>query len=218
MFRHICKQFQVSIAILLVFSMFAEMPLSLYQARNMNTVSIQMQTLYRSESEETDDEIGRSLTELVGNALDRGKAPSSAVVVRADRIDIIPLGVLIRSRIHVGAFLGGLSRSELAGAGPILCVGVMGRFTWRRHPSDDGMPVGMVFLEWSDGRWWHWRAICGTELGSVIEDTATLDKAADGLPKPSSLGGWWSLGRRRNLNVKLAPRAKADPKAVGPVQ
>ena len=184
----------------------------------MNTLPIQMQTIYRPAAEESDDDLGRDVVALVRNALSRGSAPGSALVIRNGRLDIIPMGPLVQKKVHIGAFLAGLSRSELTDSGVVLAVGVMGRFRWRYTPEKPQVPVVMVFIEWPDGRWWHWRAVIDQDNQSIREDTATMHRAEDGLPKPRSLGGWWSLGRRRNLRVKLAPRKKEGPKAVGPVQ
>ena len=177
-----------------------------------------MQTIYRPEGEDSDDVVGRDITALVRNALARGAAPGSALVLRAGRLDIIPMGPLVQKKVHIGAFLAGLSRSVLTEAGGAMAVGVMGRFRWRYAPNKEQVPVVMVFIEWPDGRWWHWRAVIDESNKAVREDTATLHRAEDGLAKPRSLGGWWSLGRRRKLNVKLAPRQKPGPEAVGPIQ
>ena len=183
----------------------------------MTTLPIQIQTLFRKEDDASDDATGRNMSALVRNALARGRAPGSAVVLRGGRIDIIPMGPLIRNRVHIGAFLGGLTRSEMADAGRVDVVGIIGRFKWRRNNEGPGLSVAMVFLEWPDGRWWHWRAIIDEEGEAVLPDTETVHRAEDGLPKPRSLGGWWSLGRRRKLNVTLSPREAPEPKPVGAV-
>jgi hypothetical protein len=184
----------------------------------MNTLPIQMQTLHRGKWPDDDDDIGRELTALVRNAVTKGRAPGSVVVFRAGRLDIIPMGPLIQNRVHMGAFIGGMTRSRLEEAGSVDIVGVMGRFRWRPNGKDEGVAVAMVFLEWPDGRWWHWRAVIDPAAGGLREHSELLHRAEEGLPKPRSLGGWWSLGRRRSLSVQLSPRTPTPPKAVGPVQ
>ena len=94
----------------------------------MSTLPIQMQTIYRPEGEDSDDVVGRDITALVRNALARGAAPGSTLVLRAGRLDIIPMGPLVQKKVHIGAFLAGLSRSVLTEAGGAMAVGVMGVF------------------------------------------------------------------------------------------
>lgn len=184
----------------------------------MHTVSIKIQTLHRRPEQECDAETFRQLSALVRTGLQKGHAPGSAVAIRESRIDIIPLAPLATAKVHMGAFMAGLTRSRLDGHDEPIAVGLLGRFTWRRGNKGTGLPVGMVFLEWPDGRWWHWRVGLEGDAGRMLEDSETLDQAEDGLPKPRSLGGWWSLGRRRNLSMDFTQQNPALSKPVGPVQ
>lgn len=184
----------------------------------MNKVSIQMQTLYRRSAVGDDDQTGRELVELVRNALQRGRAPGAAVVFRENRMDIIPFGPLVRAKVHIGTFIAALTRAEVDDAAPPQCVGIVGRFNWKHKGKGTGVPVAMVFLEWPDGRWWHWRAALSTEGAEILEDTVIVHRAVDGYPKPNTLGGWWSLGRRRRLNIQLNRREPRSNAPVGPIQ
>ena len=123
-----------------------------------------MQTLYRRSAVGDDDQTGRELVELVRNALQRGRAPGAAVVFRENRMDIIPFGPLVRAKVHIGTFIAALTRAEVDDAAPPQCVGIVGRFNWKRKGKGTGVPVAMVFLEWPDGRWWHWRAALSPEV------------------------------------------------------
>jgi len=130
-------------------------------------------------------------------------------MVRKDRIDLVDIQQLVATRTSLGMFIAGLTRSELPEAGPLLAVGVMGRFALRRGKNSEPVPVAMVFLEWSDCRWWHWKGLIAAD--TVNEETETLSRAVDGLGKPGGLGGWWSIGRRKALSVRLEPNVAREP-------
>lgn len=184
----------------------------------MNKISIQMQTLYRRSAIGDDDQTGREMVALVRNALQRGRAPGAAIVFREDRLDIMPFGPLVRAKVHIGTFIASLTRATIDEGSEAQCVGVVGRFNWKHHGKGPGVPVAMVFLEWPDGRWWHWRAAVDVSGNEILEDTDILHRAIDGYPKPNTLGGWWSLGRRRRLNVHLNRKQNDRTEPTGPIQ
>jgi hypothetical protein len=180
----------------------------------MPEVRLNVQSLRRASAAD-DESLGRLLVSLVEGTVERsGAAPSVAVAVGRDRVDLVPLVPLVRERVDVRGFVAGLTRSELAGAGPIEAVGLMGSFEWRSRGQARGAPLALVFLEWTDCRWWHWRALFDAEHEGLVAGTGTVTSASDGCPKPDALGGWWSLGRRRNLKLKLE-RVPGEP--PGPV-
>lgn len=161
-----------------------------------------VRTLYGATGAD-DDALGDRLVDLVRTGVRRGQAPAVAVCVRDDRVDLLALGALAEAKVPPGPFLAGLTRSELAGSGPPLAVGVMGTFQLRRRPGDAGVPVALVFLEWADCRWWQWQTLIEASGRGLREETEVVARATDGDPKPNRLGGWWSLGRRRAMSVRL---------------
>lgn len=122
----------------------------------------------------------------------------------------------MEAKIPMAGFMAGLSRSTSPDIGDPIAVGLMGRVNWRRQRKEVGIPVAMVFLEWSDCRWWQWRGLLDASLRGIDEETNTVRRAAEGLAKPPHLGGWWSLGRRRGMQVRFEPQAAPEP-AVMPL-
>lgn len=165
-----------------------------------------MRTLHRVDGADwADEDLGEWLVDRVRSAVERGPAPSTAVAVREDRIDLIPLGDVVREGIRPNVFVATLTRAEVPFAGVLEAVGVIGEFRWRSRHTPDGLPVATVFLEWSDCRWWHWRAALGPDR-DVLDESSAVSRAVDGGPRPAGLGGWWSLGRRARLGARFEPR------------
>jgi hypothetical protein len=164
-------------------------------------LQVRVQSLARRGDD--DDSLGEYLAALVTDAARRGGAPAAAIVVGSGRVDIVPLAPIAQANVPVPAFLAGLTHSPF-GDEPPDAVGLIGTFRMRRKPGDPGVPVAMVFLEWTDCRWWQWRALLDVEAGraTLREDTETILRAVDGTPKPARLGGWWSLGRRRPVRLE----------------
>jgi hypothetical protein len=178
-------------------------------------IELRIQTLTR-EAAGDDDRVGHRLVTLLRAALDRGAAPPAAVIVRPEQFDLVLLDSLARHHVSPMAFLAALTRSRMDHAGPVEAVGVLGTFRAVRRldgspvpaaPTPPGVPMGMVFLEWGDGRWWHWRSLLEATTADLRDDTETLSRAVDGSPKPTRLGGWWSLGRRRELGLLMTRTA-----------
>lgn len=181
---------------------------------------LQLRVRCLSRGEALDDELeGSRLRELIVGAVARGGAPVVAVVVRAERVEIIGLEPLQQAGIAVPMFLAGLSRSEAEGAGAAEAVGLMGVVSVSQAPAGQPpsgappAPMAIAFLEWSDCRWWSWRAAVDRAAGAVLEDTQVLTRAADGDPLPQGLGRWWSLGRRVGARVRLGPVEQQPPAA-----
>lgn len=156
----------------------------------------------------TDDQVGQHLVDRVKTAIGGGAAPLVGVVVRASRIDLVELAAPAREGLTVPLTLAVLARSEDPSGAIPQAVGVLGRYELRPRPDQPARaPLAMVFLEWEDCRWWHWRALVdGRDLAG---DTESLRRAVDGDPLPSGLGRWWSLSRRRSLVARLEPAPAA---------
>lgn len=165
-----------------------------------------VQTVARDVAGLEDDALGESLAGMVREAVARKGAPTVATVARADRVDLIGLAPVVEGRLPVHGFLASLTRAEVdPGVLDPHAVGLMGTVRVRR-PGDgvDGAPVAVVFLEWPDCRWWHWRALIEPTTGALLDHTETIRRAIDGDPLPDGLGRWWSAGRRQPGRARLA--------------
>jgi hypothetical protein len=184
-------------------------------ARVMSNLQLQIQTLVPNEPWWPDEQaLGERLARLVKTALEGGGAPTVAVSVRRERVEIVPLGPIIEAKRHPGRFLCALTRWDSAELGEQECTGIIGRMRMRRSDGDAWVPLAMVFLEWPDGRWWQWKALLDAE-GKLLADTETINRAIDGLARPAGLGGWWSIGRRENLVLNLE---RAEERAELPTE
>jgi hypothetical protein len=165
-----------------------------------------------------DDEEGNRLSEMVRRAVEKGRASVVAVALREDRLDLISLGPIIAAKVPVQRFLAGLTRSTAEGAGMVDAVGVIGVVKAKRGvfgrgvgPNAPAIPMAMAFLEWPDGRWWHWRALIDPEDPRILDASEILNRAVDGDPLPRDFGRWWSLGRRSKVTVHLSKIEMPEP-------
>jgi hypothetical protein len=152
-----------------------------------------------------DEALESQLERLLREATAARAAPPVAWCARGDRIELLPLASLREAGVPTGPFLAALTRSTVDdGSEPVEAVGLMGVFSG--DPSSPGsppVPMAMAFVEWPDGRWWHWRALVDPDRSAVRNDTATVRNALDGDPLPDHLGRWWSTGRRRRFTLAL---------------
>jgi hypothetical protein len=153
------------------------------------------------------------LVGLVTRTLDdKGGLPSGAVIVRSDSVDVADLRPVVQARHPLQLFLAGMAGTETA-RGRAEAVGVVGRFGLRRRGAKQPVHVALVFVEWSDGRWWQWQALLAQDGASLLDDTLIEREAELGDPLPDGLGRWWTLARRRNLRVRLEAHAP-DPAPI----
>lgn len=149
-----------------------------------------------------DDTVGVQLVAAVQRALAKGAAPTAAVSVREERVDIFMGGQIQAGQVPINLFVAGLTRAEAPG-GDLHCVGLVGTLTHKKN----GVKQAVVFLEWADCRWWLWRGLIDAD-GRLLENTESVLRAVDGDTKPIPMGGWWSLGRRAKLQARLdAPKS-----------
>ncbi len=168
-------------------------------------LDLSVRTWHRLDDGLTDDALGRHFVDLVRRAIDGGRAAAAVVVVRSDRFDLFELGPVLSEGLDVRMFVAALTRIEVDFAGPAEAVGVIGKFEAR---SGDGpaVPVGLVFLEWGDCRWWRWQAPLDPTTGHIRDDVSLISRATDGAARPGGLGGWWTLGRRAGVRGRLEPK------------
>lgn len=180
----------------------------------MARVRLQLRTLSRSPEGDGDDEAWcTDLVGLVRKAVRQGRAAPAAVMRRPDRVDLLSLGPVQKAGVHMPSFLACLTRSQLPGAQPVDALAIIGVVRRTGGPKEQRVPVATVFVEWSDNRWWYWRALLGPD-GAIREDTEVVQSAVDGDPLPSMFGRWWSHGRRARLSMRLAPAG--PPPVEGP--
>lgn len=147
-----------------------------------------------------EDALGKRLADLVRSANAKGQAPTMGVVARRDRVQLVPLRPLAKAGLNLPMVLAALSRWD-EGEGIPEAVGLLGRVRFRRA-AETWSPLALVFLEWPDGRWWEWRGVLDGD-GVLIADAQAVSRAVDGLARPSGLGGWWTMGRRRKPVLRL---------------
>lgn len=152
-----------------------------------------------------DDALGEHLVGLVRDNLGAGgRAPGVALAVRRGEIDLLPLDSVREAGIPMERFLAALTRARFEDRAPVDAVGLLGSFTARaaRPGARPSAPVVMAFLEWTDCRWWQWRALVDADY-QLLAESETRRAAIEGDAKPRGLGGWWSLGRRARPSMDL---------------
>ena len=154
-----------------------------------------------------DEEIGRSLASSVEKAVGSPSNSPLAVVVRKAHIDLVELGPVLERGVSLSKFLARLTQCEVDDDDHVMAVGLMGQMNLRAKKGEPGVPTALVFLEWEDSRWWHWRARVDATSKQLDTDSVRVARAEDGLSRPTRFGGWWSLGRRRKLRPAYSRRA-----------
>lgn len=177
-------------------------------------VEVQIATLVRTGS--ADDELGEHLVKAVRDALWRGGAPPSAIAVGADAVAIVPLFPFVQAGLGWPMLVVGMCADAPGNVGSAEAVGVIGVFQ-RRAPGDEvGIPVATVFVEWPDGRWWHWLGLLAPvtvadDVGTgrpglaLRPGTESRGRAVDGDSRPEGLGGWWTASRNRPVQLGWTP-------------
>jgi hypothetical protein len=178
---------------------------------------LRVHSVTRDTSALGDDQLGEALVELVRGALARRSAPTVATITRDDRIEVIALQSVVEHHVPLQGFIASLTRADFeATTQDARAVGLMGTVHLRR-PDAPAVPMAVVFLEWPDCRWWHWRALLDPSTGEPLPDTETVRRAVDGDALPDGLGRWWSLGRRQAGRVRITaspPPVVADSPLV----
>ena len=164
-------------------------------------MKLRIQTLPRQPEIDAQRE-GQHLAHMVQRALQRRVPAPVAVLVRSDRTDLLDLRSVVAAKHSIHAFIAGLSRSKLDQNpdSTVVAVGVAGRFTTRQRNAKVSTPVALAFLEWSDCRWWQWQGLLDGN-DALVPDSAIERSAEAGDPLPMGLGRWWTLGRKRRLQV-----------------
>lgn len=170
-----------------------------------------------------DDEVeGERLVEWVQRAVDRGRAPPAAVILRPERTEIVAIGPAVKAGVPFPRLMGSLARSTVDDAGLPYAVGLIGVVQLRRRATPGQtapppVPMAVAFVEWPDNRWWYWRALVEPQGGGLRPDTESVSRAVEGDPMPGAFGRWWALARRANLRIHLTrngPTLPDDPSQI----
>ena len=106
--------------------------------------------------------------------------------------DLLPL---VREGSDLHRFI-----ASVAGGDGVETVGVVGVLQ-SSNPQHSG-PMAVVFLEDSDGRWWHaWKPIFQGQ--ETLFGTQRYTSAEAGDPRPPGLGGWWARARSQDLRLRV---------------
>jgi hypothetical protein len=178
-------------------------------------LQLRIATLPRAALPEADDALGNALLDELFARLVRGPAAPSLMVFEADRVlavDVREALRLLRHQALVHRFVA--SFAGIPGVQAVAAVGPMRRGVRPAQggaPADPGVPLGGVFLEWPDGRWWGgWRPL-DTNGRPMPTDSDDVQRAVDGASRPAGLGGWFSRARFEGLRAELRASEPADP-------
>jgi hypothetical protein len=145
-----------------------------------------------------DEALGMSLFGAVKAALVRGRPAPAAFVLFEGQIDRFSLR-------KIGELSGSTRQgilAAMAGQDEVECMAVLGAFRFRGHGPLNGAWVASVFIEWPDNRWWTaWQPMGPNR--SLVGDTPQVRCALDGSPRPGGVGGWFALGRRKGLKLRI---------------
>jgi hypothetical protein len=160
-----------------------------------------------------DDALGQALVERVSARLVRGPIAPTLLVFREDEVlavDVREALSVLRHPALVHRFIA--TFAGMPGVEAVAAVGQMRRGS-RAAPGEPEQVqrLGGAFLEWSDGRWWGgWRPL--DDHGRPMPtDSDDVQRAVDGLPRPSGLGGWFARARFEGLAAVLK---RADDELV----
>jgi len=178
----------------------------------MSQIALRVQSIRRPDEPLGEEAEARGLCAIVRRGVSGEGAPLVGVAIRSSHIDLIDLDPVRDSGIPLHRFLAGLTlQRDGRGLGPV-AVGLLGVAEVRPGKTP---PNAVVFLEWSDGRWWHWGAQVDHGAGCVMAETEVFKQASHGDPLPKGLGGWWALGRTLHASKTRKARAvQGDPEKI----
>ena len=179
----------------------------------MSESTLRFHTL-RDPAPQADEPLARYLVQQVREAIPRKQAGPAVVMARGDRAEVIGIRELRGPDLPpTPDAIALMTRASFPDGAAVRAIGLMGVYGYRARPEDPAVPTALVFIEWTDGRWWQWRALIDPSDARLLTETETVLRAVDGLPRPNGLGGWWTRGRRlggRPVFRKQAPQQTSD--------
>jgi hypothetical protein len=175
----------------------------------MSQIALRVQSIRRPDEPLGEEAEVRGLCAIVRRGVAGDGAPLVGVAIRSTHIDLIDLDPVRDSGLPLRRFLAGLTlQRDGRGTHPV-AVGLLGVV---ETGTADPAARALVFLEWSDGRWWHWRARVDQGEGCVVAGTEGVQQASQGDALPKGLGGWWAMGR----TLQASKTRKVRPMEPGP--
>lgn len=144
------------------------------------------------------DELGQALmTVLEGHAAEGRMVRPTGFAISDQMVEHYDLLPVIQSGHDVHRFV-----SSIAGQPGTEIVALAGVLGVRMGRMKESSPALVVFLEWTDGRWWNGLRMLDNK--ALREDWPTrVRRAEDGWPRPNGLGGWWTRSRVQNLRLRI---------------
>ena len=106
--------------------------------------------------------------------------------------DLLPL---VREGSDLHRFI-----ASVAGGGDAETVGIVG--VLQSHKGRVPAAFAVVFLEESDGRWWHaWKPVFQGQEALLGTQRYACAEAGDA--RPPGLGGWWARARSQDLRLRV---------------
>lgn len=169
-------------------------------------LKVQVASVFQDFGALDDDALGNHLVEMVVPRVPERRAPTVVTIARDDRLDVLGLKSVVENRLPMRTFIGSLTRASVddGTVGHASAVGLMGTIEVAPRSGEARVPMAVVFLEWPDCRWWHWRALIEPTTRELRLDTVTLTRAVDGDPLPPGFGRWWSTGRLMKTSPHFA--------------
>ncbi|MBM4390228.1 MAG: hypothetical protein FJ090_03830 [Deltaproteobacteria bacterium] len=147
-----------------------------------------------------DDALGAEVWSELDRHLQRGVPRPAVLTIFPEVVQVVDLSpLLIAVPDHHRAVSSFASQN---GAEAIALAGVLLR---RRAGAVLGRDA-VVFIEWSDGRWWWCRRPLGVPGTPVADADDTVERAVEGAAKPMGLGGWFGRARFEQMRIQLDGR------------
>ncbi len=144
-----------------------------------------------------EDALGEAMFAEAAARLPQGPPPPVGVALSGHGVQQIDLRPIIA--LGDGAPMRFLA--SMAGQPDVDCLAQLAVLQQRRagRPVERGL---CLFIEWTDCRWWMRWLPLDAQRAPSWSSVRTL-RAREGWPRPSGLGGWFSLARRAELCLRL---------------
>ncbi len=144
-----------------------------------------------------DDALGERLWSDLIERLARSPVRPAAIMLRGEVAHVVDLAPLTEEPRLAHQRVAGLCAVE--GVEALALVGPL----FRRRRGGAAERFAVVFVEWTDGRWWFGQRRL-TDAGSIFPGSEDeIQRAVDGAPRPGGLGGWFSRARFENMKTSF---------------
>ncbi len=145
-----------------------------------------------------DDALGERLFGVLSATLERGRPRPALLVLRPGQVDQVDMSTVLRHpRPEAWRLV-----AAFAGQQDVECVALVGALRVRARGVPKPAPALVLYVEWPDNRWWTaWRFF--DRERALLGEEPLVRRAVDGWPRPSGMGGWFSLARRTGVKLKV---------------